>query len=514
MKKKYLLFALALGVLASCDPYKDEADFNAIAVASDKLLEGATFEQLAIVKNEDGTTGYTPAANGNYIKYDIHLAPAVSISYVKADGTEAILSTGAAGGIFPLIPKRGSDPTQTVYFRVLNTDGTVVEATKDFTVYVPTALEPEILLLASDAYGHKVWKWDVEWREDGGAWGNMGYAPGDGDSFVNSGNGIWWGCPPADLSGQLNHSDTGLAIGEEDPNAYMEITDEGKINTFDAEGKLIRSGTYSVEGWTGNRDYATIDGSVANWSYGTLKTTAGSILFPFAINTGGEKPTDFEILQLDATYLKLVYAKPNTGGWGEATWWAFKSISDPEGAITGYGKKDWTWDIDWREDGGAWGNMGYAPGDGNSFATSGNGIWWGCPPADLSGQLNHSDTGAATGEEDPAAYMTFSADDGTVETFAADGTKIRGGKFEIKNWGMGKRTQATVDPDASQKEWAYGTLNTEAGSILFPFAINTGGEKPTDFEIMQLDGDHMKLIYAKPGTGGWGEATWWAFKKK
>ena len=44
--------------------------------------------------------------------------------------------------------------------------------------------------------------------------------------------------------------------------------------------------------------------------------------------------------------------------------------------------------------------------------------------------------------------------------------------------------------------------------------INGGGEKPTDFEIMQADENHLKLIYAAPGTGGWGEATWWAFKKK
>ncbi len=24
----------------------------------------------------------------------------------------------------------------------------------------------------------------------------------------------------------------------------------------------------------------------------------------------------------------------------------------------------------------------------------------------------------------------------------------------------------------------------------------------------------IKLVYAAPGTVGWGEATWWAFKKK
>lgn len=510
--KKIGLLIIAAAFMFACDPVEDRMDFVPIDIAAEKLLEGATFEQLAAVKDENGTVTYVPAADGNYIKYSIPAAPSVNISYAKADGSESMLASGATGGTFALIPKRGSEPTQTVYFRTKNSDGTVAEATKDFTVYVPTALEPEIILLASNAYGHKVWKWDVEWREDGAVWGNMGYAPGDGDSFVNSGNGVWWGATPEGLAEQLDHSDTGAATGEESAGAYMEFSDEGSISTYDAEGKLIRSGSYSVANYTGNRDVPTIDGSVANWSYGTLKTTAGSILFPFEINSGGNKPTDFEIMQLDANHLKLVYAKSGTGSWAEATWWAFKSISDAEGSLTNFGNKDWTWDVDWREDGGAWGNMGYAPGNGDSFATGGNGIWWGCPPADLVDQLSHSDTGTAIGEEDPAAYMTFSAANGTVETFAADGTKIRSGKFEIKNWGMGKRTQATID--GSQAEWAYGTLNTDAGSILFPFHVNSGGTKPTDFEIMQLDGDHMKLIYAAPSTGSWGEATWWAFKKK
>jgi hypothetical protein len=31
---------------------------------------------------------------------------------------------------------------------------------------------------------------------------------------------------------------------------------------------------------------------------------------------------------------------------------------------------------------------------------------------------------------------------------------------------------------------------------------------------MQLSSTHMKLIYADEGTGGWSEATWWAFKAK
>ena len=60
---------------------------------------------------------------------------------------------------------------------------------------------------------------------------------------------------------------------------------------------------------------------------------------------------------------------------------------------------------------------------------------------------------------------------------------------------------------------AHGLL-TLSGSILFPFQINGGGTKPTEFEILKATEDQLQLIYAAPGTAGWGEATWWAFKKK
>ena len=520
MRKKYLLFAAVLGVLTSCDPLKDEGDFDITNISSEQLLNGATFEQYSATKNEDGTLSYTADPAGNYIKFNIPAVSSVTIYYVKPDGSETILSKGFAGGMFNYTPKRGSDPVQTLYFRYINQNGEEVVASKEFTLTVATALTPEMRLLASDSYGKKIWKWDTDFREDGAVWGNMGYAPGDGESFVTGGNGIWWGCPPADLTGQLNHSDTGVATGEEDPNAYMEINDEGLIKTYAADGTLIREGAYSVSDYTGERNIPTIDGSQPSWSLGTFTTDAGTILWPFQINAASHDgiitPTNFELMQLDASHLKLVYASPGTGGWGEATWWAFKSVSDPQAALTDFGEKDWTWDTEWREDGAVWGNMGYAPGDGESFVNAQNGIWWGCPPADLTGQLGHSDTGVATGEEDPNAYMTFDFEDGTIETFNAAGEKVRGGTFEIQNWGMGERTQATVDD--SQPAWALGTLHTTEGAILWPFQINAASHDgivtPTDFEIMQVDNDHLKLIYASPGTGGWAEATWWAFKKK
>lgn len=497
----------AMGLLVSCDPSKDDISMPSGSLVSEQQLsEGFTFVQYS----DEAYT--TKADNGNYFEFFTSPSSIVEIYQLSAENEKTTLVSGCANGRFQIIPKRGNPTSQTFYVATRSFDGTVVTASKTAEVYVPSELTPEMRLLASDAYEKKIWKWDTEFRSDGGVWGNLGYAPGDGESFCNEGNGIWWGCTPEGLTEQLQHSDTGVATGEESASAYMEFYDDGNLRTYDAGGNQIRSGKYEVSGYTGERNHASVDGSQAAWSLGTFTTTEGAILFPFKINGGGEKPTNFELMQLDETHLKLIYAAAGTGGWGEATWWAFKSVSDPEASLTNYGEKSWTWDTTWRSDGGAWGNMGYAPGDGASFCNDGNGIWWACAPADLTGQLNHSDTGEATGEEDPNAYMTFSWNNGTVTSYAADGSQIRQGKFEIQNWGMGERTVASVD--GSQAAWAMGNLVTDEGSILFPFQINSGGNKPTTFEIMQLDKDNLKLIYAPEGTGSWSEATWWAFKVK
>ena len=500
MKKILFCAVVGLGLLSACDPVVDKDNFSGTTYTEQALSDCFSFSQA----DENGN----PAADGNYFTFTTSPATIVTVLTKSDDGKEDILAKGNTVGTFKIVPRRGSSPSQTFYVRSINPDGTTTEVAKTANVFVPSDLSLEMKLLASDSYGSKIWKWDTEFRSDGGAWGNLGYT--DGNFLSGSGDALWWGCPPADLVDQLKHSDTGVATGEEDPNAYMEFFDDGTLKTYDAEGKVIRSGKYSVEGYTGERNHASVDGSVANWSLGTFKTTEGAILFPFKINGGGTKPTEFELMELDASHLKLIYAPEGTASWGEATWWAFKSESDAEANLTDFATKSWTWDTEYRTDGGAWGNLGYT--DGNFLSGSGDALWWGCPPADLVDQMKHSDTGAPIGEEDPNAYMTFSLADGTVTSFDANGTQIRKGKFEIQNWGNGVRHIASVD--GSVPNWALGNLHTDEGSILFPFMINGGGTKPTDFEIMELNGNHLKLIYAPKGTASWGEATWWAFKAK
>lgn len=177
-----------------------------------------------------------------------------------------------------------------------------------------------------------------------------------------------------------------------------------------------------------------------------------------------------------------------------------------ESALSILCSNTWTWDTEFptNYEGAVWGNAGYAAGDDWTA-----GIWWGAKPEELTGLLQNSDTGVATGEESANAYMTFDQATGRVATFAANGTQIRGGKFSI-TWLNGQKAQPSID--GSIANWAYGTLTTDAGSILFPFQINGGGKKPTDFEIMKLDEQHLQLMYAAPGTGSWSEATWWVFK--
>lgn len=496
--KKILLGICAIGLLASCDPSKDSVS-TPDAITESQLAAGFKYTQLAM--NEDGS--YVESNMGNYFKFT---SPRVVTIYrLNASGGEIILSKGTSSGMFTLRPSRGSEPDQTFYVRSREFNGKEVIISNDVTVEVAADLTYEQKLLCSNS-GSKVWKWDTKFCTNpdfpGAVWGNLGYTPGTGDTFVNKGNGIWWGCPPEGLTNQLQHSDTGVATGEESSNAYMIFSEDGTITTFDGAGNQIRKGSFQVKNFDAANPKVVND---VAWNIGTLVTDAGTILFPFKINGNGMKPTEFEIMQLTPGKMKLIYADAGTGSWSEATWWAFTSGSDGEGNLNEYSEKAWTWDTEFRGDGAVWGNLGYTPGPGETFVNEGNGIWWGCPPEDLTGQLGHSDTGVATGEESSEAYMVFN-EEGEVTSYDGSGNKIRGGLYTLKY----SSERQTVNDVA----WNFGTLETDAGSILFPFKINGGGMKPTSFQIMELTEDKMKLIYADEGTGGWSEATWWAFKKK
>ena len=485
MKKSILLFAVALGMLTACDPIKEEGSMAIDSFTASSLLDGAQFSQYA----DQACT--TPQSDGNWIKYSVPKASSVYIYYLKADGSEFKLASGSAAGVFNFVPARGSDPLQTVYFRYQNAKGEETVASVDFTVQVASELKPEIRLLASNDYGKKTWKWDPSIT--GAVWGNMGYQPGDGASVGTSGNGQWWGVTTTDeFNGQLQHTEDGTNHGDGDLNAYMVFTEDGLINAYDATGSVIRSGTYEV------KDY----NPSGEMKIGDLVTNA--ILWPYEINSGGNIPGTYEIAYLTSDKLTLVYPDGGSqGAWGEATFWHFCSDSDVLGMAYGYDNgKDWTWDYDGENT--VWGNMGYCCGNGIDVGVAHNGQWWGVTnEEEFMGQLNHTNDGNAHGDESMDAYFTLTPD-GVITRHAGDGSVINSGSFEIDQ---------TVAND-----WKVANLNTTAGTILFPYEINSGGNMPTSFEMVYLTGSKMCLVYPDGGdfstNGSWGEATYWHFKAK
>jgi len=480
MKKSILLFAVALGILTSCDPIKDEKDFDVTNLTAEQLLNGATFSQYA----DQACT--EPQADGNWIKYNIPNASSVFIFYKKADGSEFKLASGTAGGVFNFVPSRGSDPNQTVYFRYVNQNNEEVVASKEFTVQVAGELAMPIRFLASNDYGKKIWKWDPSIT--GAVWGNMGYLPGDGKSVGTTGNGQWWGVTSSEeFNGQLQHTEDNTNHGDGDLAAYMVFTEDGLLKAYDATGAVIRDDSYAVEGWD----------PAGEWKVGDLVTKA--ILWPYEINSGGNIPGKYEIVYLTSDKMTLVYPDGGSqGGWGEASFWHFCSNSDILGMAAGYESgKSWTWDPSIT--GAVWGNMGYQPGDGASVGTSGNGQWWGVTSSEeFNGQLQHTEDNTNHGDGDLNAYMTFGTD-GILKAYNAAGEVIRSSAYEF------------VPVDNS--DWKIADLKTT--SILWPYEINSGGNIPGTYEVVYMTGDKMTLVYPDGGSqGGWGEASFWHFMAK
>ena len=473
-------------MLTACDPIKEDGTLKVNSFTSSNLLDGAEFSQYA----DQACT--TPQSDGNWIKYNIPNASGIYIYYIKADGSEFKLASGASGGVFNFVPSRGSDPVQTVYFRYVNADLEEVVATKEFTVQVAAELKPEIRIIASNDYGKKTWMWNKN-AIDGVVWGNMGYCGGPGANAVASGK--WWGVTSTDeFNTQLNHTEDGTNHGDGDLNAYMVFTEDGILTAYDASGSVIRNDAYVIENYNPNGE----------WKVGDLVTKA--ILWPYEINSGGNIPGRYEICYLTSSEMTLVYpdggAFDGLGSWGEATFWQFCSNSDVKGMAHGYDNgKDWTWNTD-AVDGVVWGNMGYCGGPGANAVASGK--WWGVTSEEeFMGQLGHTNDGNAHGDESMNAYFTLTPD-GVITRHAGDGSVINSGSFDID--------------ETVASEWKLGNLNTTAGTILFPYEINSGGNMPTTFEIVDLSDKKMTLVYpdggAFDGLGGWGEATFWQFKAK
>lgn len=502
MKKTLLIFALAGVLFTSCDPLKAEGDFESDNMTAESLMKGATFAQYDAVTDDSGKVTYSPSQTGNYIEFNIPGVSAVNVYYMK-NGDKKTLSYGRAGGMIYYMPSRGSDPLQTIYFAYLNPDGQEVVAEKQFTLNVAQALDPAVKVLVSNA-GVKKWKWMPTSANGGAVWGNGGYLAGEQSGGLDI-NGAWWGCGVEDgdcadkFSGQTQHAGDRYndIKGECYALSYMEFNEDGSLTAYSDKGEKINTGSFAIKDYNDNQIT-----NADKFSRGTLETSEGAILWPFAINKGGMQPTSFDIGYLDVTRMVLLYADAGTGAWSECTWWSFMSDDDPNGILASH---DWHWKPTSVNGGAVWGNGGYMAGSQDGTGAI-NGAWWGCGvedgdcPDKFSGQLQHAGDVYDEGEIYSTSKMVFNEDEASVTVFGKDGNQIRQGSFAL-------------DMKPNAETFSIGTLNTSEGAILWPFAINKGGLQPTAFEIGYLGTDAMVLIYAPAGTGAWSECTWWSFGK-
>jgi len=487
----FAIAALAGALLVSCEPALIEGPKADGPVAANEL------QSSFVIDGQFADAACTiPQADGNYIKFHTSPARTVQVYNQKADGTKNVLVTGASG-VFNITPRRGADSNQPFSVAAINQDASVVSFDSSVNVYVPADLAPEVKVLTGES-GVKAWKW---YTIDGAAWGNCGYIGDAGQADVAAGAipGYWWGCTPEQLeTEQLAHSGN-TVYGYGDSNAYMIFNEDGECISYKADGSLIAKGSYTLTGY---------DPSGENYLYGTLVTTDAPILFPFRVNAGGTRVNEFEVIYIDPNMMTLIDRNGREEwSWSESTWWRFKNASDPDAALAGLGERAWTWN---PIDGAAWGNAGYIGEGGQADVASGAipGFWWGCVPEDLETQQIAHSGGVVYGYGSSDAYMVFDSVNGTVTSYDADGNKITSSAYSVENFDW------TTAASEGYKMGDLVTDPTESG-ILFPFIVNAGGTKATEYEILYIDGNLMTLICRNgQDVWGWGEVTWWRFQPK
>lgn len=482
----FAIVALAGALLYSCEPVLIEGP------KADSPKSVSELQTAFVIDGQFADAECTAAqTDGNYIKYHTSPSTTVQVYNYKSDGTKNVLVTGASG-VFNITPRRGQDSNQPFTVAAINQDASVISFDSSVNVYVPADLDPAVKVLTGES-GAKAWKW---YTLNGACWGNCGYIGVAGQANVAAGEipGLWWGCPPADLETEQIQHTGGTVYGYGDENAYMVFNEDGDCISYKADGTQIAKGTYSLQNY---------DPSGENYLYGTLVTTDAPVLMPFKINSGGQRVNEFEVVYIDPNMMSLIYKGDNAEwGWGEATWWRFKNASDAEAALAGDANRAWTY---YEIDGATWGNCGYIGVGGQANVAAGEipGFWWGCPPADLeTSQVQHAG-GTVYGYGSDNAYMVFDMINGTVTSFDEDGGGIATSSYAIENFDW-------------QGDYKKGDLTTGADpGILFPFRINAGGVKVSNYEIIYLDGQMMTLIDRNGNEEwGWAESTWWRFQPK
>ena len=132
---------MGLAVLTACDPEKESKDLE-LNYVSESAIEGC----LKIVQAD---VAGNPAADGNYFSYTTSPATDVAFYNILSSGEENVLAHGSSGS-FVLLPKRGSDPNQTFFVRVVNSDGSVSKISKTYNVCEEESIVTNQLLITLD----------------------------------------------------------------------------------------------------------------------------------------------------------------------------------------------------------------------------------------------------------------------------------------------------------------------------------------------------------------------------
>lgn len=211
-------------------------------------------------------------------------------------------------------------------------------------------------------------------------------------------------------------------------------------------------------------------GAVSSKSYDTVmvvKTGAIEVAFT-GLNPDGTKITKNFTIQVD-----VLSTLPTE----------YKNLfGDPTQGIT---SKKYVWD---ETAGAVWGNGGYL---GNTSPG-----WW-------------TNDKAAMDKEDAdygsEGYMIFDLNGMTLKKSNAAGTKTETGTASLD--------LSSKKLDGNGAVWASAKLITKNVTVLKGVAPNGGNAPVYDYDILKLTDSKLVLAWPEPGSGAWGTAWFWMFRK-
>lgn len=467
---------------AACEPQLIDGPDAYASVDEVTLAEGITYTQYA---DKECTQ---PDPNGNFVKY----SSACGVVQVYSMTGEVPLMTGA-GGVFKLPVKRGHVGNISMRFRLINADGTLTWATKEFTCTPPSALTRDQILITGD-YGKKVWMYE-QFAE---AYGNAGYIDGNGAMFdgINSWDSKWWGIADNDTFIDQVGALSDKEYGDENLSAYMVFDEDGVVSTFAPDGTFIRKGGFTL---------TEVDETRASgWELAKLTTSEPATLFPWDV-AGTGTVTEFDVMYLTPQNMTLAYVPAGAGDWDTITYWRF--VSGTPDMYTLEGK--WTYGTTLNKRYSF--TYGGAPKEGEGFeynVLTGElpGFSWGYAPDRLAEKSEiFADKGQVFGDAAPGAYMEFKED--WVTAYSPEGEKVRTATWSIQ------MNDPTVKGRRGDNGIELGTLSTTGPALLFPWTFQEPGVPVTEYQIMYYDSNNIVLIKEGPKDEEFDDLTLWVFER-